>query len=277
MVIHRAGARAMDHDVLNLAQSAAYSAIVAFFPALLVAAAVIAVLPDAAPVRHQLGEFFSRVLPSEAVPVLDSYFDASHHSSKSTRVLVLSFIVSFTGASSVIATYMEGFRRAYDLPLDCWTFWRRRVRAYVLVPLSLVPLGIASSLIVFGQLITHWVAHHVFAVVRIEVYAMALILRWAIAFTGSVGLMTLIYHMGTPIRQPWREVLPGAVAATAMWFVTTLVFGWYVTRFANYSQVYGSLGAGIALLFWLYLISISVFFGAEFNSVLRSPSREVLG
>ena len=51
-----------------------------------------------------------------------------------------------------------------------------------------------------------------------------------------------------------------------MWFLTTLAFGWYVTRFANYSQVYGSLGAGIALLFWLYIVSLSVLCGAEFNA-----------
>jgi membrane protein len=93
----------------------------------------------------------------------------------------------------------------------------------------------------------------------------ALVIRWLIALAGSIGLIALIYHMGTPIRQPWRRVLPGAVAATGMWFLTTLAFGWYVTRFANYSQVYGSLGAGIALLFWLYLVSLSVLFGAEFN------------
>ena len=54
-----------------------------------------------------------------------------------------------------------------------------------------------------------------------------------------------------------------------MWFVTTLIFGWYVTRFANYSQVYGSLGAGIALLFWLYIVSLSVLFGSEFNHEFR--------
>ena len=54
--------------------------------------------------------------------------------------------------------------------------------------------------------------------------------------------------------------------ATAMWFLTTLGFGWYVTRFANYSEVYGSLGAGIALLFWLYIVSLSVLCGAEFNA-----------
>jgi membrane protein len=64
----------------------------------------------------------------------------------------------------------------------------------------------------------------------------------------------------------WWAVLPGAVAATAMWFLTTLAFGWYVTRFANYSEVYGSLGAGIALLFWLYIVSLSVLCGAEFNA-----------
>jgi len=86
----------------------------------------------------------------------------------------------------------------------------------------------------------------------------------------------LIYHMGTPVRQPWRRVLPGAIAATAMWFFTTLVFGWYVTRFANYSQVYGSLGAGIALLFWLYIVSLSVFFGAEFNSQFHLHGSSVI-
>ena len=50
-----------------------------------------------------------------------------------------------------------------------------------------------------------------------------------------------------------------------MWFLSTLAFGWYVTRFANYSQVYGSLGAGIALLFWLFIISLCILYGAEFN------------
>jgi membrane protein len=108
------------------------------------------------------------------------------------------------------------------------------------------------------------------------VYIVASLLRWLVAFAGSTGLIALIYHMGTPIRQPWRRVLPGALAATAMWFLTTLVFGWYVTRFANYSQVYGSLGAGIALLFWLYIVSLSVFFGAEFNSEFHLHGSSVI-
>lgn len=262
-ILHRAVLRASDHDALNLAQSAAYSAMVSLFPALIVAAAFIALLPDTAPIRSQLGAFFDRVLPPDVTPILETYFDA--HNSKSAHALIIALLVSVTGASSVIATYMEGFRRANDLPMDCWTIWGRRARAYALVPLSLVPLAIASTLVVFGHFFTLWLALHVMPSVRTEVYIFAIAIRWLVALTGSVGLIALIYHMGTPIRQPWRRVLPGAIAATGMWFLTTLGFGWYVTRFANYSQVYGSLGAGIALLFWLYLISLSILFGAEFN------------
>jgi len=89
--------------------------------------------------------------------------------------------------------------------------------------------------------------------------------RWSISLAGVVGLTASIYHFGLPTRQRRLRSLPGAVVATAMWFVSTLAFGWYVTRFANYSLVYGSLGAGIALLFWLYLVFLSVLVGAEFN------------
>ena len=64
-------------------------------------------------------------------------------------------------------------------------------------------------------------------------------------------------------RDGHRDVVPDDAA-----------FGWYVTRFANYSEVYGSLGAGIALLFWLYIVSLSVLCGAEFNAQFDASSRE---
>jgi membrane protein len=73
----------------------------------------------------------------------------------------------------------------------------------------------------------------------------------------------------------WRASLPGATVATLLWFVSTLLFGYYVTRFANYSRVYGSLGAAIALMFWLYIIALSVLIGAEFNAqrAAQGPAR----
>jgi membrane protein len=265
-ILHGTALRAAQHDCLNLAQSTAYSAIVSLFPALIVAAAVVSLLPDTAPLRFQLSAFFDRILPPDVSPLLEGYFVDAPHSPRSTHALIVAFVVSLIGASSVIATLMEGVRRANDLPTDCWNFWQRRSRAILLVPLSMVPFLLATTLVVFGQFFTTWMSLHLIPSARTPFYTIALLIRWAVALTASVVIVALIYHLGTPIQQSWKRVIPGAIVSTAMWFPSTLVFGWYVTRFANYSQVYGSLGAGIALLFWLEIISLSVLCGAEFNT-----------
>jgi membrane protein len=244
--------------------------------------------------------FFDRVLPSNVSPLLDVYFTAAHNA-HTFRALLGAVLVSITGASSVMVTMMEGFRRAYDLPLTKGSFWPRRMRSLALVPISLVPMTVASALVVFGHLITHWLVGEVTPSLRVSVYVIAFLLRWTIALAGSVGIIAVIYHLGTDLsthmrehlalilkdpllREPlillrkdwsWRASLPGAAVATVLWFVTTLLFGFYVTRFANYSQVYGSLGAAIALLFWLYIIALSVLIGAEFNAqrAVQGPGR----
>jgi membrane protein len=69
-------------------------------------------------------------------------------------------------------------------------------------------------------------------------------------------------------------VLPGAIASALAWFITTLAFGIYVTRIANYSMFYGSFGAGIATLVWLYITSFSALLGAELNGVLFRERQE---
>jgi membrane protein len=289
--VHRTVLSVLAHDCLNLAQSTAYSAIVALFPALIVAAAVIGLLPDTAPVRFQLASFFDRILPPGVSPLLDAYFQTTPSNTHSLRALVVAGFVSFLGASNVMATLMEGLRRARRLPEGCWNFWQKRMRSFELVFLSLVPLTVASMLVVFGHAVTLWLTPGIDRDARETIYAIAVLVRWTVALGASVGVTALVYRLGipqavaaaagqpapTPLRrasdhdgllaaQTWTPTLPGAVVATAMWFLTTLVFGWYVTRFANYSEVYGSLGAGIALLFWLYIISLSVLCGAEFNA-----------
>ena len=302
-LLRRTLTQVLDHDCLNIAQAAAYSAMVSLFPMLIVAASFITLLPDAAPLRLQAAQFFDRILPPDVSPLLESYFETSHRNPQSVRALLVLVFVSLTGASSVIVTLMEGFRRAFDLPNDQWSFWDRRWRSFALVPISLFPLLISSLLVVFGHLMTEWIAQRVGVPLREPVFVVAFILRWTVALAGSVGVIAVIYHMSVPpaclgseledpndsrlwgsvrtvramstLERSWTRTLPGAVLATVLWFVTTLVFGWYVTRFANYAEVYGSLGTGIALLFWLYIISLSVLFGAEFNAQLY-PSGPVI-
>jgi membrane protein len=280
---------ALSHDCLTLAQATAYSAMVALFPALIVAAAVVALLPDTLPLRFQMAIFFDRILPSNVSPLLDTYFATSSKNPQTARALIGCVIVSATGAAGIMATLMESFRRAHHLPLSAAGFWRRRGRALLLVPLSLLPMCAASALVVFGHFLTHWAASHFGVDARMPFYVLSVVLRWSVAFGGSIGIIAVIYHLGTDVTkhmrehvQPflafhmdwsWRSSLPGATLATAMWFLTTLIFGLYVTRYANYSQVYGSLGAAIALMFWLYIIALSVICGAEFNAQLAAARR----
>jgi membrane protein len=285
----------VEHDSLNIAQASAYSAMVSLFPALIVLAAVITLLPDAAPLRIQAALFFDRVLPNDVSPILDSYFENGHQTVHSARALAIAGLVSLVGASSVIVTLMEGFRRAFHLPTSQWNFWGRRWRSFALVFIALVPLLIASVLVIFGHLVSVWISANIGASARLPILIVAFLVRWTVALASSVFVIAVIYHMGIPpagraiveegdhdhlwgsirtvramstMERSWTRTLPGATLATILWFLTTLVFGWYVTRFANYSEVYGSLGAGVALLFWLYIISLSVLAGAEFNAQL---------
>jgi membrane protein len=296
-IFRRTFANVVDHDCLNLAQAAAYSALVSLFPGLIVAAAIVTTLPDSAPVRTQVALFFDRILPADVSPMLDSYFTSSHAALHSTRALVVAAIVSLTGASSVIVTLMEGFRRAYHVSAYVWTFWGRRWRSFALVFIALVPFGVASVLVVFGHLVSLWIAANIGPSAVSAVLVVAFLVRWTVALSTSVAVIAIVYHMAIPaaglglaedaarprdrlwgsvrtvraistMENSWKRTLPGAVLATVMWLVTTLVFGLYVTRFANYSEVYGSLGAGVALLFWLYIISLSILAGAEFNAQL---------
>ncbi len=167
-----------------------------------------------------MGEFFDEVLPANVFPLLNSYFVSSPTSAThTTRAVALAALVSFMGASSVIATLMEGLRRAVDLPMDCWTFWQRRLRAFALVPLSLAPLVAASVLVMFGRWLTEWVAGNLWSTVRPAFSGIALAVRWVVSLGGVAGLTALIYHMGTPKKQHWGRAVPGAVVATGLWFM----------------------------------------------------------
>jgi membrane protein len=99
--------------------------------------------------------------------------------------------------------------------------------------------------------------------------------RWSLAFLTSTTVLGGVYHFGTHSKESWRFVLPGAITATVIWFPVTLSYGIYVTRVADYTLIYGSLGTAIATLVWLYITSFSVLLGAHLNGVLHRERREI--
>jgi membrane protein len=162
---------------------------------------------------------------------------------------------------------MDGFRRSYELP-KIWGLVKERMISFALVILAGIPLMFATILVASGSSIERTVLFHMNHEFGFYVLLMWSAIRWLIATLTSIAVIALIYHNAVPRTQPWHSVLPGSVLATAMWFSVTLVFGWYLQYYANYSVMYGSLGAAIALLVWMYLIALVVLVGAEFNAML---------
>jgi membrane protein len=268
------------HDAVLVAKAASYSAIVSVFPGMLVLAAIVAVMPGADALREWIQLVLAQMLPLGTTHLLAGYFQA--HAESTIASLVTASIVSFLGASGVVVSLMEGFRRAHKVPRHAWRFWRQRMLAFALVPLTLVPLTLAAGLVIFGRIIAHQLASAGDHQVSAAVMFLWLVVRWSIALLTSVAMLTVLYSVSVPrdyrggasAVESWQRSLPGAALGTALWFPATLMFGWYVTRYANYAAVYGSLGAGIALLVWIYIVCVAVLIGAEFNAELFFARKE---
>jgi membrane protein len=186
----------------------------------------------------------------------------------SSQLILSAASLSVYAGLGLMLSLMEGFRRAYRLPQEEWGFWGRRLRALLLVPIALVPLSLATLVIVFGHQIELWIIDNAGHELRHMVLFFWRMVRWAVALLTSATVLTALYHYGTRRKEHWLWVAPGAITGTVLWFPSTLAFGWYVTRIADYSMFYGSFGAGIAALVWLYITAFSVLIGAELNGAL---------
>jgi membrane protein len=268
--------QALAHDVLNTAKASAYSGMLMLFPALLVLATLLALVPEGNSLMGELRLAFEQFLPPDTMDLVQYSLQAQ--SIHSTQLIFSAASLSVFAGLGLMLSLMEGFRRAYRLPRDQWGFWERRIRALLLVPISLGPLALATLVLVFGRQIEAWMIAAGGHELRTVVLLFWRLLRWAVALATCVAVLTALYHFGTKRTEHWTWVAPGAIAATLVWFPATLAFGWYVTRIADYSMFYGSFGAGIATLVWLYITSFSALLGAELNGVLyrERQSREEL-
>jgi membrane protein len=256
--------RAFEHDAFGTAKASAYSSIFTFFPALLVLGAVVATLNRGEVYLREISYALGTILPAGSSAAL-SYLRGSAH--RPVGLLVTTSLLTIWSASGVIISWMDGFRRAYQLP-KTWGLVQERAIAISLVLMAGLPLTFATILVAFGSRIETRVLFHIGHEFGPLILLLWGAIRWTIAILTSIAVIQLIYHNAVPRTQPWHSVLPGAVLATAMWLLSTALFGWYLQHYTDYSVIYGSLGVGIALLLWMYLISLVVLIGAEFNAML---------
>ncbi len=257
--------RAFEHDAFAIAKASAYSSILTFFPALLVVGSVLATSRKTEVYLREISYAVGRILPAGGATAI-AYLKGSSLQ-RPVGLLVTASLLTLWTASGAIISWMEGFRRSYQLP-KTWGLVKERFIAFGLVIMAGVPLSFATVFVAFGNRIEARVLFHMGHTLGPLILVLGLVLRWTVALLTSIAVISLIYHNAVPRTQPWHSVLPGATLATVMWFGATLAFGWYLQHYADYSILYGSLGVGIALLVWMYMVSLIILVGAEFNAML---------
>jgi membrane protein len=187
--------------------------------------------------------------------------------SRPVGLLITTSLITLWTASGVMVSWMEGFRNAYQLPKS-WGLVKERMIAFGLVVMAGIPMLFATILVAFGTQIETRLLFYAGHAYGPYVLALWTLIRWTIAILTSIAVIALIYHHAVPRTQPWHTVLPGACLGTAAWFAATMAFGWYLRHYAEYSILYGSLGLAIALLVWMFMVSVIVLVGAEMNAML---------
>jgi len=256
--------RAFVHDAFATAKASAYSSILTFFPVLLIIGSGLANWRKGAPYLREVTYALGSILPAGGSTALSYLKGAAQHP---VGLLTTTSVITLWTASGVMISWMEGFRRCYELP-KTWGLVQERLIAFLLVVFALIPMTFATLLVAVGSKFETRLLSYIDPDFSVYVLLLWGSIRWLIATLTSIAVIALIYHHAVPRTQPWHSVMPGAVLATMLWFSVTVGFRAYLQHFGDFATIYGSLGVAMALLVWMYLISLVVLVGAEFNALL---------
>lgn len=265
---------AFDDNCFAIAKGAAYSALLSFFP-VLTSAATILVQSRAEFVSTTLEDALSQIVPPGTEDLVMRQFRVT--GARPVSILVVAGLVSLWAASSVIKSLIEGFQAAYKVPRNR-SFFRNSAVAMSMVLLAAVPLVCASILILFGGQVERFVMNAMRVDPVLTPFAwvwqlVSRIARYTLSFVTTVSVTSLLYYFGPYRPQRWRFVWPGAILATILWLLATLGFGWYVRNIFHYNVLYGSVGAALALLVWMYVVAVIALIGCEFNAEYERSTR----
>ena len=242
----------------------AFFALFAIFPALSALIALYGLTADPMTVEQQFG-MLADVLPAQAYDIVIEQVRRLVQASGQTLgwslavSLLLAFWSATAGTQALFAAlniaYEETERRTiFQFYLSAFTFTLAGILGGVLMMLAIVYVPIWFALFGYSDAFEHFVK----------------IGRWPFLALLVLCLLSLLYRYG-PCRRAakWHWVTAGSVFATAVWLLASAAFSYYVSNFAHYDRFYGSLGAVIILLFWLYISFYIVLLGAEINAELE--------
>lgn len=255
-----------EHDVGKNAAALAYYLLFAIFPLLIFLSNLLGLLGmDITTVIQTL----QRILPKEIIGILETYL-AYVSETSSPVLLIFSLVFSIWFPMRVAKGLMDDVRLAYHLepPKQRLKYIIRQLAYTVLlllvICLSLIFVTIGRHILVYvNNLLPENTMH-------ISEYAIGLWQYLRFIPTGVLMFLALgvLYAISLDKKQPAKTLMPGIAAALTTWMLVSIGFSFYVENFGNYSIIYGTLGAVIVLLMWLYMTAAILILGAEFNAAL---------
>ena len=266
----RVWAEVQNDNVFGRAAELSYYFLLALFPFLIFLTSVIGlVLGSGTGTRHALFDYLARIMPPSAFQLIANTMIEVSTSSGGGK-LSFGILAALWAASNGLGAITESLNTAYDLK-ETRAWWKQRLTAIGLtMALSVFIIG-ALVLVVAGGKIAEWLAAtYGFGPVFPLTWK---IIQWPAVLACMTFAFALIYYFAPDFReQAWQWLTPGSAIGVALWLLVSLAFRVYLHFFDSYSATYGSLGAVIILMLWLYLTGAAVLIGGEVNSEIENAA-----
>ncbi|MCY6355129.1 YihY/virulence factor BrkB family protein [Clostridium sp. ZS2-4] len=249
-----------EDDILALGSQLAYSLLLSFFPFLIF---LLTIIGFSSVTSSDVLFSLKSILPKPAYELISTTIIEIFDSQKSD-LLSFSLLVTIWISSNGFYAVIKGLNKAYDDD-EKRPFWKVRVTSIICTFILVLMIIFSLVLLVLGNAIGMTLSTRLNLPGNFDI--LWKVLRYVITLVSMVFTFALIY-MFTPTRNlVLKNVLPGAVFATIGWVVVSIGFAFYVDNFNNYSRIYGSIGAVIILMIWLFLSSIILLTGGEINGL----------
>lgn len=250
-----------DDDVLALSSQLAYSLIFSFFPFLIFLMTLVGYSPISS---TEVLAGLNRILPNNALELIHNII-VEVVDSRNGHLLSISLFVTVWSASGGFNAVIKGLNKAYDESEDRSIFKVQLIAILCTFGVTSIIL-LTILLLVFGQVFGRYLAIKLgYSFVFQRIWNTV---RYIVMLLAMLFIFAALYHYTPSRRLTWKEVIPGATFSTIGLVMVSMGFAFYVNNFGNYSLVYGSIGAVIILLTWLFLLSIIIIMGGEINATL---------
>ena len=259
-----------EDDVLGRAAELSYYFLLALFPFLIFLTSILGlVLGSGSGTRQTLFEYLARVMPPSAYQLISQTMTEVSSASSGGKIS-FGILAALWAASNGMTAITTSLNSAYDLE-ETRPWWKQRVTAIVLTMALSVFIISALILVVAGGGIAEWLAR-TFGLGTTFPMAWKII-QWPVVLASMILAFALIYYFAPDLReQKWTWLTPGAAIGVVLWLLVSIAFRVYLQFFDSYSATYGSLGAVIILMLWLYFTGAAVLIGGEINSEIENAA-----